>query len=211
MVTRQGVIKKSRLSEFGNVRRSGLNAIGLDDGDELLSVDLSDGEGDILLATRDGMAVHFSESDVRAMGRNARGVKAITLAKGDELVAMDVVVGGRGEVLIVTSQGYGKRTPIEDYRHTSRGGKGVKAFAKEKEIGHVVDQILVAPEDDLLMITSANQVIRLPISQIRRAGRSTKGVKLQNLGPGEEVIAIANLGAQAEGVEEITGELPSVG
>ncbi len=211
MVTRQGVIKKSRLSEFGNVRRSGLNAIGLDDGDELLSVDLSDGEGDILLATRDGMAVHFSERDVRAMGRNARGVKAITLAKGDELVAMDVVEEGRGEVLIVTSQGYGKRTPIEDYRHTSRGGKGVKAFAKEKEIGHVVDQILVAPEDDLLMITSANQVIRLPISQIRRAGRSTKGVKLQNLGPGDEVIAIANLGVQAEGVEEITGEPPAVG
>lgn len=211
MVTRQGVIKKSRLSEFGNVRRSGLNAIGLDEGDELLSVDLSDGEGDILLATRDGMAVHFSERNVRAMGRNARGVKAITLAKGDELVAMDVVEEGRGEVLIVTSQGFGKRTPIEDYRHTNRGGKGVKAFAKEKEIGHVVDQILVAPEDELLMITSANQVIRIPISQIRRAGRSTKGVKLQNLGKGEEVIAIANLGVQAEAVEEITGEVPVVG
>jgi len=206
MVTRQGVIKKTSLSDFGNVRRSGLNAIMLDEGDELLSVDLSRGDHDILLATRDGMAVHFSERDVRAMGRNARGVKAVTLSHGDELVAMDVVEEGRGEVLIVTSQAYGKRTPIGDYRHTQRGGKGVKAFAKEMEIGHVVDQILVAPDDDLLMITSANQVIRLPVSQIRRTGRSTKGVKLQNLGRGEVVIAIANLGRQAEGVTEITGE-----
>lgn len=209
MVTRQGVIKKTPLTEFSNVRRSGLNAIGLDDGDELLAVDLSDGNRDILVATRDGMAVHFSEKDVRSMGRNARGVKAITLAKGDELVAMDIIEDERREVLIVTSQAYGKRTPIEDYRHTARGSKGVKAFAKEKEIGHVVDQIMVAPDDDLLMITSANQVIRLKVAQIRRAGRSTKGVKLQNLGKGDEVIAIANLGQQVEEVTEITGEAPA--
>ncbi len=96
------------------------------------------------------------------MGRPARGVKAITLADGDEVVAMDVVEDERKEVLIVTSHAFGKRTPIDDYRHTARGGKGVKAFAKEKEIGHVVDQILVKPEDELLLITSGNQVIRIP-------------------------------------------------
>ncbi|HTD33236.1 MAG TPA: DNA gyrase subunit A, partial [Candidatus Elarobacter sp.] len=140
MVTRRGVIKKTQLSEFENVRRNGLIAIGLDEGDELLAVDLSTGDRDVLLATHDGMAVHFSERDVRPMGRPARGVKAITLAPGDEVVAMDIVEDDRTEVLIVTSQAYGKRTPIEDYRHTSRGGKGVKAFAKEKEIGYVVDQ-----------------------------------------------------------------------
>jgi DNA gyrase subunit A len=208
MVTRKGVIKKTRLAEFENVRRNGLIAIGLDEGDELLAVDLSDGNRDILLATHDGMAVHFSETDVRAMGRPARGVKAITLAGGDEVVAMDVVEDGRNEVLIVTSQAFGKRTPIDEYRHTSRGGKGVKAFAKEKEIGHVVDQILVAPEDELLMITSANQVIRIAVNQIRRAGRSTKGVRLQRLAEGDEVIAITNLGQQTKRVADITGEAP---
>ncbi len=206
MVTRRGVIKKTSLDEFGNVRKSGLNAIGLDDDDELLNVDLSDGTRDIIIATHDGMAVHFNERDVRSMGRNARGVRAMTLAPGDSVVAMDVVEDERREVLIVTSQAYGKRTPIEDYRHTSRGGKGVKAFAKEKEIGHVVDQILVSPEDELLMITSANQVIRIAISQIRRTGRSTKGVRLQRLDAGDEVIAIANLGAQSKQIAVITGE-----
>ncbi len=206
MVTRLGVIKKTRLSEFENVRRNGLIAIGLDEGDDLLAVDLSSGDRDILLATHDGMAVHFNETDVRPMGRPARGVKAMTLAPGDEIVAMDVVEEDRREVLIVTSHAFGKRTPIDDYRHTSRGGKGVKAFAKEKEIGHVVDQIMVRESDELLMITSGNQVIRIPVSQIRRAGRSTKGVRLQRLAEGDEVIAIANLGEVSKRVSEITGE-----
>ncbi len=206
MVTKRGVIKKTRLDEFSNVRRNGLNAIGLDEGDELLAVDLSDGSRDIILATREGMAVHFNEKDVRPMGRNARGVRAITLAPGDEVVAMDVVEDDRRDVLIVTSHAFGKRTPIADYRHTSRGGKGVKAFAKEKDIGTVVDQILVNEDDELLMITSANQVIRIPVSQIRKLGRSTKGVRLQRLDEGDEVIAIANLGKQSKQIADITGE-----
>jgi DNA gyrase subunit A len=206
MVTKKGVIKKTKLDEFANVRRNGLIAIGLDDDDELLGVALSTGERDIILATHDGMAVHFNEKGVRPMGRPARGVRAITLASGDTVVAMDVVVDDRREVLIVTSQAFGKRTDIDQYRHTSRGGKGVKAFAKEKEIGYVVDQILVSPEDELLMMTSANQVIRIPVSQIRRAGRSTKGVRLQRLAEGDEVIAIANLGMLSKRVSDVTGE-----
>ncbi len=206
MVTRRGVIKKSPLTEFANIRRSGLNAISLDENDELLAVDLSDGARDIILGTRDGMAVHFNEKDVRSMGRNARGVRAITLAPGDEVVAMDVEEKDRREVLVVTSQGYGKRTLIDEYRHTSRGGKGVKAFAKERAIGSVVDQILVKPDDELLLITSGNQVIRIRVAEIRRAGRSTKGVRLQRLEPGDEVIAVTNLGVQTKQIEDITGE-----
>ncbi len=207
MVTKKGVIKKTKLDEFANVRRNGLIAIGLDDDDELLGVALSTGDRDIILATHDGMAVHFNEKDVRPMGRPARGVRAMSLAPGDTVVAMDIVVDDqRREVLIVTSQAFGKRTDIDQYRHTSRGGKGVKAFAKEKEIGYVVDQILVSPEDELLMITSGNQVIRIPVGQIRRAGRSTKGVRLQRLAEGDEVIAIANLGQQSKRVSDITGE-----
>ncbi len=207
MVTRKGVIKKTKLDEFANVRRNGLNAINLDEGDELLSVDLSDGTRDIILASVRGMAVHFNEKGVRPMGRNARGVKAMTLDKGDSLIAMDVVEDERREVLLVTTRAFGKRTPISEYRHTARGGKGVKAFAKEREdIGQVVDQILVAPDDQLLMITSANQVIRIKVGEIRKAGRSTKGVRLQRLGEGDEVIAITNLGKQAAQLTEITGE-----
>jgi DNA gyrase subunit A len=207
MVTAKGVIKKTPLTEFANVRRNGLNAINLDEGDELLAVDLSNGTHDIILASSAGMAVHFNEKDVRPMGRNARGVKAMTLDEGDTIVAMDVIEKERKEVLLVTTQAFGKRTPIEDYRHTSRGGKGVKAFAREREdIGTVLDQIMVAPDDQILMITSGNQVIRLKVADIRKAGRSTKGVRLQRLGEGDEVIAITNLGKQAEQVTDITGE-----
>ena len=206
MVTRRGVIKKTPLSEFANIRRTGLIAVSLDEGDDLLAVDLSDGSRDIILATRDGMAVHFNEKDVRPMGRTARGVRAITLASGDEVMAMDIEEKERREVLIVTSHAYGKRTNISEYRHTSRGGKGVKAFAKERGIGTVVDQILVQAEDELLLITSGNQVIRIRVAEIRKAGRSTKGVRLQKLEPGDEVIAVTNLGVQAKQIEEITGE-----
>jgi len=210
MVSRRGVIKKTSVREFANIRRSGLNAVGLDDNDELLAVDISDGSDNIILGTKDGMAVHFSEKDVRPMGRNARGVRAITLAPGDSVVAMDVEEPERREVLIVTSQAFGKRTPIDDYRHTSRGGKGVKAFAKEKDIGSVVDQILVNPSDEILLITSGNQVIRIRVAEIRKAGRSTKGVRLQRLEPSDEVIAITNLGAQTKAIEDITGEPPAI-
>ncbi len=206
MLTRRGVIKKTSLREFANIRRSGLNAVGLDDADELLSVDLSDGSDNILLGTKDGMAVHFSEKDVRPMGRNARGVRAITLAAGDSVVAMDIEEADRREVLIVTSQAFGKRTPIDDYRHTQRGGKGVKAFAREKDIGSVVDQILVKPGDEVLLITSGNQVIRIRVADIRKAGRGAKGVRLQKLERGDEVIAITNLGVAVKQIEEITGE-----
>jgi len=207
MVTKRGVIKKTKLDVFANVRRNGLIAINLDQGDELLSVDLSDGSRDIILASTAGMAVHFNEKGVRPMGRVARGVKAMSLEKGDAVVAMDVVEDDRREVLLVTSLAFGKRTPIADYRHTSRGGKGVKAFARQRDdIGQVVDQILVAPEDQLLMITSGNQVIRLKVGDIRKTGRDAKGVRLQRLGEGDEVIAITNLGKQAKQITEITGE-----
>ncbi|MBV8196605.1 MAG: DNA gyrase subunit A [Candidatus Eremiobacteraeota bacterium] len=207
MVTKRGVIKKSRLSDFANVRRNGLIAINLDAGDELLAVDLSDGSRDIILASTHGMAVHFNEKDVRPMGRVARGVKAMTLDKADSVVAMDVLEDNRREVLLVTSLGFGKRTPIDEYRHTARGGKGVKAFARQRDdIGQVVDQILVAPDDQILMITSGNQVIRLKVRDIRKTGRDAKGVRLQRLGEGDEVIAITNLGKQAMQLTEITGE-----
>jgi len=123
MVTKHGVIKKTKLDQFSNVRRNGLIAINLDAGDELLAVDLSNGSRDIILASTRGMAVHFNEKDVRPMGRVARGVKAMTLDQGDMVVAMDVVEDERREVLLVTSLAFGKRTPISEYRHTSRAAR----------------------------------------------------------------------------------------
>ena len=152
--------------------------------------------------------MHFNEKDVRPMGRNARGVKAMTLDNGRH---------GRGDgrrrrrpprsACSSPRWRFGKRTPIDDYRHTSRGGKGVKAFARQRDdIGHVVDQILVAPDDEILMITSGNQVIRIKVGEIRKTGRDAKGVRLQRLGEGDEVIAITNLGKQAKQITEITGE-----
>ncbi len=207
MVTRHGVIKKTKLDGFANVRRNGLNAVNLDEADELLAVDLSDGSRDIILGTVNGMAVHFNETGVRPMGRNARGVKAMTLDGDDTIIAMDVVENDRKDVLLVTSLAFGKRTPIDEYRHTARGGKGVKAFARQRDdIGKVVDQLLVAPDDEVLMITSGNQVIRLKVSDIRKTGRDAKGVRLQRLGDGDEVIAITNLGKQAKQLIGITGE-----
>jgi DNA gyrase subunit A len=207
MVTRRGVIKKTKLEEFANVRRNGLNAINLDEGDELLAVDLSNGSRDIILGSALGMAVHFNERNVRPMGRNARGVKAMTLDSGDAIIAMDILEDERREVLLVTTLAFGKRTPIDDYRHTSRGGKGVKAFARQRDdVGKVVDQILVAPDDEVLMITTGNQVIRLKVGEIRKTGRDAKGVRLQRLGEGEEVLAITNLGKQSKQITEITGE-----
>jgi DNA gyrase subunit A len=207
MVTKRGVIKKTKLAEFANVRRNGLIAINLDANDELLAVDLSNGSRDIIVASSRGMAVHFNEKQVRPMGRPARGVRAMSIDEGDTLVAMDIIEDDRREVLLVTSLAFGKRTPIDEYRHTKRGGKGVKAFARQRDdIGQVVDQILVAPDDQILMITSGNQVIRLKVRDIRKTGRDAKGVRLQRLGGGDEVIAITNLGKQAAQITEITGE-----
>ncbi|TAM73452.1 DNA gyrase subunit A [bacterium] len=206
MGTKRGVIKKSKIGDFANVRRNGLVAVNLDEGDELLAVDISDGKSDIIMATRKGMAVHFSETDVRSMGRTARGVRAITLGTGDTVAAMDVVEADRQEVLLVTSQGYGKRTPIDEYRHTSRGGKGVKAFARAEKLGVVVDQILVNEHDELMLITNEGTTIRMFVNMIRKSGRTSQGVILQRLGKHEEVIAIANLERLAKGVRDITGE-----
>ena len=207
MVTKHGVIKKTKLDQFANVRRNGLIAINLDEGDELLAVDLSDGSRDIILgsAQRHGRAL---QREGRAPDGTRRARRQGDDAReGRHVVAMDVDRRRAPRSAARHSLAFGKRTPIDDYRHTSRGGKGVKAFARQRDdIGQVVDQILVAPDDQILMITSGNQVIRLKVGEIRKTGRDAKGVRLQRLGEGDEVIAITNLGKQAKQITEITGE-----
>ncbi len=203
MVTKRGFIKKTALTEFGNVRRSGLIAISLMPNDELLSTVLTDGKAELLLATSAGFAIRFDESTVRPMGRASRGVRAVRLGTKDFVQALDIVGKDRREVLVITSRGYGKRTPIELYRKTNRGGKGIKAFNRTAKNGEIVDQFLVKPDDEIMLISSHGIVIRIKVFQIRETGRSAQGVRVMKLDEGDTVIAAANVGQRTEEAERL--------
>ena len=203
MVTKRGFIKKTALTEFGNVRRSGLIAISLMPGDELLSTVLTDGKAELLLATSAGFAIRFDESTVRSMGRASRGVRAVRLSAKDTVQALDIIGKDRREVLVITSKGYGKRTPIDLYRKTNRGGKGIKAFNKTPKNGDIVDQFLVKPDDDIMLISAHGIVIRIKVFQIRETGRSAQGVRVMKLDEGDALIAAANVGQRTEEAERL--------
>jgi DNA gyrase subunit A len=203
MLTRRGYIKKTPLSDFGNVRRSGLIAIVLMPNDELLSVQLTDGKAELLLATTDGYAIRFDEKTVRPMGRASRGVRAVRLTGRANVVAMDVAGEQRREVLVITSNGYGKRTPIDNYRKTNRGGKGIKAFAKTAKNGDIIKQLLVKPDDEIMVISSKGIVIRTRVFEIRETGRAAQGVRVMKVEEGDSVIDAANVGHRAEEAERI--------
>jgi DNA gyrase subunit A len=190
--TKKGIIKKTELEAFENIRKIGLIAVNLRDDDELIAVRLTDGNREIIMGTRKGMSVRFKESDVRTMGRNATGVKGITLDDDDDVIDMDVVKEG-AEVLIVTANGYGKRTPIEEYRLQSRGGKGIKTHNVTERSGHVVGLKVVEPEEDLMIITTAGIIIRTEIKGISVMGRYTQGVKLIRLADNEQVVSVAKV------------------
>lgn len=203
MVTKRGFIKKTSLAEFGNVRRSGLIAISLMPNDELLSTVLTDGKAELLLATSAGYAIRFDEKTVRPMGRASRGVRAVRLGPKDAVQALDIVGKDRREVLVITSKGYGKRTPIELYRKTNRGGKGIKAFNRTAKNGEIVDQFLVKPDDEIMLISSHGIIIRIKVFQIRETGRSAQGVRVMKLDEGDSVIAAANVGQRTEEAERL--------
>ncbi len=188
--TKKGIVKKTELSAFDNIRKGGLFAVNLREDDELIAVRLTDGNQEIMMGTKQGMSVRFPESDVRTMGRNATGVKGITLDEGDDVIDMDVVKAG-ADVLIVTAKGYGKRTPINEYRVQSRGGKGIKTHNVTERSGHVVGLKMVEPNEDLMIVTGTGIIIRLEIKGISLMGRYTQGVKLIRLAENEEVGSIA--------------------
>ncbi|MBX6351998.1 MAG: DNA gyrase subunit A [Thermoflavifilum sp.] len=190
--TRGGIVKKTPLGEYANVRKTGLIAIHLREDDEVIGVRLTDGEQEIIMATKLGMSIRFPESDVRPMGRNATGVKGIELQDGDEVIGMDVVEEG-ADVLVVTSRGFGKKTPITDYRVQSRGGKGIKTMNCTPKNGHVVGLLLTRPDDDLMIITNAGVAIRIHVADISTQGRNTQGVKLITVPEGEEVATVARV------------------
>jgi len=203
--TKQGTVKKTSLNEFSNVRKGGIIAIGIDPDDALIevkstrgSVEGGDEGDDVVLITKDGMSIRFSESDVRSMGRAAGGVKGITLEKGDEVVALAVVVPD-AQLLVAGENGIGKRTAFEEYlvqaesglRKQSRGGKGRVTMKVGEKTGSVVGALTVRDQDEIMLITVGGQMVRIPVQGIREAGRNTQGVKLINLETGDKLQAIA--------------------
>ncbi|MCD4690509.1 DNA gyrase subunit A [bacterium] len=194
MASRSGVIKKTRLSAFSHPRRGGIKAMGVDEGDELIAATVTDGNCDVFLAKRLGKAIRFHESDVREMGRTARGVRGTMLEKGDCVVGMAVVAAGQeSTVLSVTENGFGKRTQIPDYRVIRRGGKGVISIKANKRNGPVVAMRVVADSDHVMIMTANGIMIRLPVSGISLIGRNTQGVKIINLNSGDRVIGVARV------------------
>ena len=179
--TKYGISKRSPLASFANIRTNGLIALGLKEGDELMSVKLTDGTKDIIIGTKDGLMIRFPETDVRSMGRTATGVKGISLREGDEVIGMDLLNEGE-EILIVTRNGFGKRTPEEEYRIQSRGGKGIKTVNITEKTGPLVAIKSVNGEEDLMIITAAGVIIRTAVDSISVTGRNTQGVKLIRLG-----------------------------
>jgi len=201
MTTKNGTIKKTELSAFSNPRRGGINAINIEEGDELIDAVITDGTCDIVLGTREGSAIRFPEEKVRSMGRTAYGVRGISL-RGKDLVVDMVVIKRDASLLVVTENGYGKRTPISDYRVTNRGGKGVINVKTNERNGKVVALKEVLEDDELMLITEKGMIIRQPIKSIKEIGRNTQGVRLISLDEGDRVVAVARVVKGEEEQEE---------
>jgi len=192
MGTRKGVVKKTDLTAFSNPRAGGINAMGVEEGDAVIAVELSDGASQVFLGTRNGMAIRFEESDVRAMGRSAYGVRGITLREDDEVVAMEVVKAG-GTLLTVAQNGYGKRTVLEEYRLQSRGGVGIINIQTSDRNGKVVGMAYVSEDDEVMLISQQGMILRMKAGDVRVIGRATQGVRLIEMEEGDQVVAIAKL------------------
>jgi DNA gyrase subunit A len=218
MATKQGVIKKTDLMSYSHPRLGGIIALSLDEKDQLISACLTDGTKEVLLSSREGKAIHFVEGDVRDMGRAARGVKGITLGKDDFLVSMDILSPGAvgSSILSATENGFGKRSPIEDYRLQSRGGKGIITVKTTARNGKLVGTQQITDQDEVMLITDRGKIIRLRCGEIRLSSRNTQGVKLIELESGERVMAVARLaereeeGNGQEGEEVPEGHPPSL-
>ena len=204
MATRDGVIKKTPMSEFDNIRKGGLIALNLREGDELMSVELSNGGDEFIIATKKGKAVRFDERDVRAMGRTATGVRAITLEGGDTAVDMVKVVPD-ATVLTVTEKGMGKRTEAEQYPMHRRGGKGVLAMMLTDKTGDLTCLKMVKGDEDLMLIRDDGTIMRMPVSQVNVIGRNTQGVRLMRVDEGTKVVSIA-VAPHSEEEDEAEGE-----
>jgi DNA gyrase subunit A len=188
MVTASGIVKKTSLAHFSRPRPSGIIALDLREGDQLVGVDLTDGEREIMLFSSGGKVIRFSERDVRPMGRTAYGVKGMELSSEHKVIAL--IIAGSGTILTATELGYGKRTPIAEYRLQGRGGRGIISIRTTPRNGQVVGAVQVEEEDEIVLITNEGTLIRTPVRDISRMGRNTQGVKLINLLEGERLVGI---------------------
>ena len=204
MGTKQGVIKKTELSAYSNPRQGGIIALSLDQGDKLIGVDLTDGQREILLGTKQGITIRFKEEDVRAMGRTAHGVRGITLEPGDEVIGMETITpDSTTAILTVTEGGYGKRTPVNEYRVQGRGGKGIISVKTTERNGPAVGFLQVRGEDEIMVMAAQGKVLRCKVDDIREIGRNTQGVRLLDVdGDEDRVVAVVRLVEREEGVPD---------
>jgi DNA gyrase subunit A len=209
MGTQRGIIKKTSLGAFSNIRASGIIALSIDEDDALVGVQITEGASDLLLGTRDGWAIRFREEGVRPMGRNARGVRGIKLReKDDAVVGMAVIPRDQPLTLLtVCERGYGKRTPTSDYPTKNRGGKGVITIKTTDRNGKVVNMRIVTDDDDLMLITDGGKLIRMPVDGVPTIGRNTQGVRLIRLEAEETVVAMERLAEKEEGDVEVSPEV----
>jgi DNA gyrase subunit A len=211
MITKQGIIKKTEMASYANIRKGGLIAVNLREDDNLISVMTTDGSNEILVATRNGMGIKFSENDVRPMGRTATGVKSITLRKEDYVVSAVKIAEG-AKILNVTEKGYGKRTETEAFTQQYRGGKGSKIHQLTEKTGLLTGVILIEDNEEIMLMTSEGVIIRLRAREISSVGRVSQGVKLINLNNGISVVGIAKISGEdikeeAEELQEIEAEI----
>jgi DNA gyrase subunit A len=206
MATQKGTIKKTVLSAYGNVRKGGIQAIKLLSGDKLIDVGMTEGNNDIVLGTRNGFAIRFNEKDVRVMGRTATGVRGIRLGKDDVVVGQLVIKRQGTSVLVVTENGYGKRSDINDYRLAHRGGKGVFTVKTTPKVGKMISLMEVVDKDELVIITTKGMVIRQDVKALRVMGRNTQGVRVINLKDRDSIADIAKVVMEDEGVDNGNGE-----
>jgi DNA gyrase subunit A len=203
MATKQGVVKKTVLEQYSRPRQSGINAITVREGDELLEAKLTTGSSQVILGLKSGKAIRFEESKTRPMGRNASGVRGVTLAdEKDEVIGMVAVNNLEENILVVSEKGYGKRSELEDYRITNRGGKGVKTLTITEKTGNLVAIKSVTDADDLMIINRSGVAIRISIEDLRVMGRATQGVKVINLRTDDEIAAVAKVIKEEDMVDE---------
>ena len=203
MATKQGIIKKTPLSEYNSARKTGLLSITLKEDDELIDVRLTDGEDNVLLVTKEGLCITFDEKDVRPMGRTAQGVIGIRLNDEDEVISMEsVLAGGTATLLAITENGFGKRTELDEYRVQTRGGKGVMTYKITPKTGKLVGAKVATEEDDVMLITDSGTIIRLKVKDISVLGRATQGVTLMRTSDGGQVVSIETISPEKEDEEE---------
>lgn len=197
MSTKQGIIKKTKLSEYKYIRKNGLNAINLREDDELLKVKVTRGDAEIMVITKDGYSIRFSETNVRPMGRTASGVKAITLREGDIAVSMDIVVTDE-RLLIISEEGFGKRTNLDEYPIQNRGGKGIKTYKVTEKTGTVADAKICKDGDELMLINSDGIAIRINVDDVSISSRSTSGVRLMRTNDNQKIVAVAKISSEED-------------